>query len=68
MFASPTPWTRAGRRESDDDPWRLNVGFGGSSSWFLAYRQGPQVAARPGDLQTKKEIEVLLRRLGTAGS
>ena len=27
----PTPWTRAGRRASEDDPWRLNVGFGGSS-------------------------------------
>ena len=28
-----------------------------------AYRQGLEVAARTGDLQTKKEIEVFLRRL-----
>jgi predicted RNA polymerase sigma factor len=33
-----------------------------------AYRKGLEVAARAGDLQTKKEIEVFLRRLDTAGS
>jgi predicted Zn-dependent protease len=33
-----------------------------------AYRKGLEVAERTGDLQTKKEIEVFLRRLGTAGS
>jgi Flp pilus assembly protein TadD len=32
-----------------------------------AYRKGLE-AARTGDLQTKKEIEVFLRRLDTAGS
>lgn len=30
-----------------------------------AYRKGLEVAARTGDLQTKKEIEVFLRRLET---
>ena len=30
-----------------------------------AYRKGLEVAARAGDLQTKKEIEVFLRRLET---
>jgi Flp pilus assembly protein TadD len=29
----------------------------------VAYRNGLEVAARTGDLQTKKEIEVFLRRL-----
>jgi Flp pilus assembly protein TadD len=29
-----------------------------------AYRKGLEVAARMGDLQTKKEMEVFLRRLG----
>ena len=29
----------------------------------VAYRQGLEVAAQTGDLQTKKEIEVFLRRL-----
>lgn len=29
-----------------------------------AYRRGLEVAARMGDLQTKKEMEVFLRRLG----
>ena len=33
-----------------------------------AYRKGLEVAARTGDLQTKKEIEVFLRRLEAAGS
>ena len=33
-----------------------------------AYKTGLEVAARTGDLQTKKEIEVFLRRLDTAGS
>ncbi|MDO8480175.1 MAG: tetratricopeptide repeat protein [Candidatus Rokubacteria bacterium] len=33
-----------------------------------AYRKGLEVAARTGDLQTKKEIEVFLLRLDTAGS
>jgi Flp pilus assembly protein TadD len=33
-----------------------------------AYRKGLEVAARTGDLQTKKEIEVSLHRLDTAGS
>jgi hypothetical protein len=32
-----------------------------------AYRKGLDVAARIGDLQTKKEIEVFLHRLDTAG-
>ena len=32
-----------------------------------AYRKGLEVAARTGDLQTKKEIEVFLRRLDAAG-
>ena len=32
-----------------------------------AYRKGLEVAARTGDLQTKKEIEVFLRRLEAAG-
>jgi Flp pilus assembly protein TadD len=32
------------------------------------YRKGLEVAARTGDLQTKKEIEVFLHRLDTAGS
>ena len=31
-----------------------------------AYRKGLEVAARTGDLQTKKEIEVFLRRLDAA--
>jgi Flp pilus assembly protein TadD len=34
----------------------------------MAYRKGIEVAARVGDLQTKKEIEVFLRRLDAAGS
>jgi len=33
-----------------------------------AYRKRLAVAARTGDLQTKKEIEVFLHRLDTAGS
>ena len=33
-----------------------------------AYRHGLEVAARTGDLQTKKEIEVFLRRLEKAGT
>ena len=33
-----------------------------------AYRKGLAVAARTGDLQTKKEIEVFLHRLDAAGS
>jgi Flp pilus assembly protein TadD len=33
-----------------------------------AYRLGIEVAARTGDLQTKKEIEVFLRRLEATGS
>ena len=33
-----------------------------------AYRKGLEVAERTGDLQTKKEIEVFLRRLEGAGS
>jgi Flp pilus assembly protein TadD len=32
-----------------------------------AYRQGLEVATQTGDLQTKKEIEVFLRRLDKAG-
>jgi tetratricopeptide (TPR) repeat protein len=35
---------------------------------LAAYRKGLEVATRIGDLQTKKEIEVFLRRLDTAGS
>ena len=33
----------------------------------VAYTRGLEVAAQTGDLQTKKEIEVFLRRLGKAG-
>ncbi len=33
-----------------------------------AYRKGLEVAALTGDLQTKKEIEVFLHHLDTAGS
>jgi Flp pilus assembly protein TadD len=33
-----------------------------------AFRKGLEVAARTGDLQTKKEIEVFLRRLDRPGS
>ena len=33
-----------------------------------AYARGLEVAARTGDLQTRKEIEVLLNRLEKAGS
>jgi Flp pilus assembly protein TadD len=33
-----------------------------------AYLEGIEVATRTGDLQTKKEIEVFLRRLERAGS
>jgi len=33
-----------------------------------AYGKGLEVAARTGDLQTKKEIEVFIRRLDTTGS
>ncbi|MBI3457447.1 MAG: tetratricopeptide repeat protein [Candidatus Rokubacteria bacterium] len=33
-----------------------------------AYAKGVEVATRTGDLQTKKEIEVFLRRLDKAGS
>jgi len=33
---------------------------------MAAYRKGLEVAAQTGDLQTKKEIEVFLRRLETA--
>jgi hypothetical protein len=32
-----------------------------------AYRRGLEVAATTGDLQTKKEIEVFLRRLDRSG-
>ncbi len=32
-----------------------------------AYERGLEVASRTGDLQTRKEIEVFLRRLGTSG-
>jgi hypothetical protein len=32
-----------------------------------AYRKGLEVATRTGDLQTKKEIEVFLHRLESAG-
>ena len=32
-----------------------------------AYRKGLEVATRTGDLQTKKEIEVFLRRLDSVG-
>jgi Flp pilus assembly protein TadD len=32
-----------------------------------AYRNGLEIAERTGDLQTKKEIEVFLRRLEAAG-
>ena len=35
---------------------------------LAAYRKGLEVATRTGDLQTKKEIEVFLHRLETAGS
>jgi predicted Zn-dependent protease len=35
---------------------------------LAAYREGLEVATRTGDLQTKKEIEVFLRRLETTGS
>ena len=35
---------------------------------LAAYRKGLEVATRTGDLQTKKEIEVFLRRLDTPGS
>ena len=35
---------------------------------LAAYRRGLEVAARTGDLQTKKEIEVLVRRLETTSS
>jgi len=35
---------------------------------LVAYRKGLEVATRTGDLQTKKEIEVFLRRLEAAGS
>jgi Flp pilus assembly protein TadD len=35
---------------------------------LVAYRKGLEVATRTGDLQTKKEIEVFLRRLEIAGS
>jgi tetratricopeptide (TPR) repeat protein len=35
---------------------------------MAAYRKGLEVAAQTGDLQTKKEIEVFLRRLETPGS
>ena len=34
---------------------------------IAAYREGLEVAGRTGDLQTKKEIEVFLRRLETPG-
>jgi Flp pilus assembly protein TadD len=33
-----------------------------------AYQEGLEVATRTGDLQTRKEIEVFLRRLDRAGS
>jgi hypothetical protein len=33
-----------------------------------AYRKGLEVAAQTGDLQTKKEIEVFLRRLESPGA
>jgi Flp pilus assembly protein TadD len=35
---------------------------------LVAYRKGLEVATRTGDLQTKKEIEVFLRRLEAGGS
>jgi Flp pilus assembly protein TadD len=41
---------------------------GRSADAMAAYRKGLEVAARTGDLQTKKEIEVFLRRLETSGS
>jgi Flp pilus assembly protein TadD len=34
---------------------------------MTAYRKGLEVAAQTGDLQTKKEIEVFLRRLEASG-
>ena len=34
---------------------------------LAAYRKGLEVAARTGDLQTKKEIEVFVHRLETTG-
>jgi tetratricopeptide (TPR) repeat protein len=34
---------------------------------IAAYRKGLDIASQTGDLQTKKEIEVFLRRLETAG-
>ena len=34
---------------------------------LAAYRKGIEVATRTGDLQTKKEIEVFLRRLDSTG-
>jgi Flp pilus assembly protein TadD len=40
---------------------------GGAAEAKAAYTKGLEVAARNGDLQTKKEIEVFLRRLEKAG-
>jgi Flp pilus assembly protein TadD len=41
---------------------------GRAAEALVAYRKGLEVATQTGDLQTKKEIEVFVRRLDPAGS
>ncbi len=41
---------------------------GRAAEALVAYRKGLEVATQAGDLQTKKEIEVFVRRLDPAGS
>ncbi len=40
---------------------------GRAAEALVAYRKGLEVATQAGDLQTKKEIEVFVRRLDPAG-
>ena len=52
---------------SDADPFVLRAleRAGRPDEARAAYEKGLEAAARNGDLQTKKEIEVFLRRLGS---
>jgi hypothetical protein len=56
------------RRRSGSSLGRALERAGRREEARAAYRRGLEVAARTGDLPTKKEIEVFLRRLDTAGS
>jgi hypothetical protein len=53
----------AGRAEASAQLGRALERAGRRADAVSAYRKGLEVATRTGDLQTKKEIEVFLRRL-----